>query len=414
MPDKTLNNQTSSSFLKKIINARLIHDHKIIENDVLFIQNGLIIDPQNHFFAKESSPDLVIDAKGLFVVPGFIDIQINGAFGVDFSQTSADFDEQKIKADLTKVSKGLLRTGCTSFIPTLISSEDHVYKNMLPLIGPRKGNLKNGAEILGSHVEGPFITPEKCGVHEKYKFKVLSNGFSDLENTYGSENIRNSIKLITVAPEVEGVLDNIERLVKSGITVSIGHSAATVVEAESAIKKGAKCITHLFNAMQQANPGIIGLLGTTCIKRPYYGVICDGIHVHPNSIKIAYDSHPKGAIVVTDAISAMGLPPGDYELGDIHVRKQDEKVEIVGTKTLAGSVITIDESVRNFKKFTGCSIIEAIEAATLHPAELLGIQNRKGTLNTGSDADLLFLDDDLKIIRCFIAGEEFDMKNNDC
>ncbi|CAJ0754286.1 1867_t:CDS:2 [Entrophospora sp. SA101] len=369
MPDKTLNNQTSSSFLKKIINARLIHNHKIIENDVLFIQNGLIIDPQNHFFTKESSPDLVIDAKGLFVVPGFIDIQINGAFGVDFSQTSADFDEQKVKADLTKVSKGLLRTGCTSFIPTLISSEDHVYKNMLPLIGPRKGNLKNGAEILGSHVEGPFITPEKCGVHEKYKFKVLSNGFSDFENTYGSENIRNSIKLITVAPEVEGVLDNIERLVKSGITVSIGHSAATVVEAESAIKKGAKCITHLFNAMQQANPGIIGLLGTTCIKRPYYGVICDGIH--------------------------------------------DEKVEIVGTRTLAGSVITIDESVRNFKKFTGCSIVEAIEAATLHPAELLGIQNRKGTLNTGSDADLLFLDDDLKIIRCFIAGEEFDMKNND-
>ncbi|CAJ0908003.1 21010_t:CDS:2 [Entrophospora sp. SA101] len=205
MPDKTLNNQTSSSFLKKIINARLIHNHKIIENDVLFIQNGLIIDPQNHFFTKESSPDLVIDAKGLFVVPGFIDIQINGAFGVDFSQTSADFDEQKVKADLTKVSKGLLRTGCTSFIPTLISSEDHVYKNMLPLIGPRKGNLKNGAEILGSHVEGPFITPEKC------------------------ENIRNSIKLITVAPEVEGVLDNIERLVKSGITV-INFYGKLVVE----------------------------------------------------------------------------------------------------------------------------------------------------------------------------------------
>ncbi|CAJ0751135.1 20040_t:CDS:2 [Entrophospora sp. SA101] len=222
MPDKTLNNQTSSSFLKKIINARLIHNHKIIENDVLFIQNGLIIDPQNHFFTKESSPDLVIDAKGLFVVPGFIDIQINGAFGVDFSQTSADFDEQKVKADLTKVSKGLLRTGCTSFIPTLISSEDHVYKNMLPLIGPRKGNLKNGAEILGSHVEGPFITPEKCGVHEKYKFKTL-------KNTYGSENIRNSIKLITVAPEVEGVLDNIERLVKSGITV-INFYGKLVVE----------------------------------------------------------------------------------------------------------------------------------------------------------------------------------------
>ncbi|CAJ0627560.1 13209_t:CDS:2 [Entrophospora sp. SA101] len=371
--------------------------------DVFYMPDNWIYEIIINLKEFKSSPDLVIDAKGLFVVPGFIDIQINGAFGVDFSQTSADFDEQKVKADLTKVSKGLLRTGCTSFIPTLISSEDHVYKNMLPLIGPRKGNLKNGAEILGSHVEGPFITPEKCGVHEKYKFKVLSNGFSDFENTYGSENIRNSIKLITVAPEVEGVLDNIERLVKSGITVSIGHSAATVVEAESAIKKG----------FHHRDPGIIGLLGTTCIKRPYYGVICDGIHVHPNSIKIAYDSHPKGAIVVTDAISAMGLPPGDYELGDIHVRKQDEKVEIVGTRTLAGSVITIDESVRNFKKFTGCSIVEAIEAATLHPAELLGIQNRKGTLNTGSDADLLFLDDDLKIIRCFIAGEEFDMKNND-
>ncbi|RHZ79374.1 hypothetical protein Glove_149g37 [Diversispora epigaea] len=403
--------------LKKIINGRLIRDHKIIDNDVLYICNGKIINPQDCFFSSGKLPNEIIDAEGLLIAPGFIDIQINGAFGVDFSEWH---EEDHIKNGLDKVSKGLLKYGCTSFLPTLISSKPEIYHKVLPFIKPRKGNINQGAEILGAHLEGPFIASSQYGAHDVMNIRTAPNGFDDFVKVYGllhsggRKGENQNVKLITVAPDVEGVLNSIEQLIKTGITVSIGHSSATVARAEEAIKKGANCITHLFNAMQQfhhRDPGIIGLLGTN-YPRPYYGIICDGIHVHPNSIKIAYDSHPRGAILVTDAMAAMGLPPGDYTLGDVPVRKSGKKVEVIENGKLAGSVITMDECVRNFKKFTGCSIIEAIEAATLHPAELLGIENVKGTLYPGADADLVFLDDDLKIVKCFVAGDEFCLNNN--
>ncbi|CAG8611933.1 13086_t:CDS:2 [Cetraspora pellucida] len=397
------------SCLVKIVNARLIRNHKIIDDDVLYLYNGKIIDPQTYFFTFGDLPDVVIDAKGLLVAPGFIDVQINGAFGVDFSQMQS---EEKMRKGIDNVAKGLLKYGCTSFVPTIISSGIEVYQKVLPFLKPRKGNKTNGAEILGVHVEGPFIEPSKCGAHEESHLRSASGGFSDFVKVYGLNEGKDQkdqiVKIVTVAPEVEGVSDSLEDLVRAHITVSLGHSSATVAQAELAVEKGARFITHLFNAMQQfhhRDPGIIGLLGTKRVPRPYYGIICDGIHVHQNSIKMAYDSHPEGAVLVTDAMAAMGLPPGDYTLGDIPVRKiGDERVEVIDNGRLAGSVITIDACVRNFREFTGCSIIEAVEAATLHPAELLGIQNIKGTLNIGADADLVFLDDDLRVMRQCISN----------
>ncbi|CAG8485996.1 12975_t:CDS:2 [Funneliformis mosseae] len=401
--EKTLQSRTSR--LVKIINGRIVRDHKIINDDVLYIYEGKIIDPQNHFFTYGNSPDTVINAKGLLIAPGYIDIQINGAFGVDFSVWK---DDKQMKEGLDKVAKGLLKNGCTSFVPTIVSSPKEIYHKVLPLLKPRKGNKENGAEVLGAHVEGPFITHSKQGAHKESYLRTAPNGFKDFIDIYGLYD--HAVKLITVAPDVEGALDSLEGLINFGITVSIGHSSATVAQAELAVEKGAKCITHLFNAMQQfhhRDPGIVGLLGTTRLARPFYGIICDGTHVHPNSIKIAYDSHPRGAILVTDAMAAMGLPPGEYSLGGIPVRKSgNEKVEVIDNGKLAGSVITIDACVKNFKKFTGCNVIEAIEAATLHPAELLNIQNVKGTLDVGADADIIFLDDDLNLVKCFIAGEE--------
>ncbi|CAG8484174.1 1232_t:CDS:2 [Acaulospora morrowiae] len=402
----------NTSRLIKIINGRLIRDHKIVEDDVLYIYDGKILDSQNYFFSANGDvPDEIIDAKGLLISPGFIDVQINGAFGSDFSDWQG---EENMRCNVDNVAKGLLKYGCTSFVPTIISSKSEIYQKVLPVLKTRKGNKTNGAEVLGVHLEGPFIQSSQHGAHEVSHVRTAPNGFSDFVETYGlREGNDHNIRLITVAPEVEGVLDSLKDLIRIGVTVSIGHSSATVAQAEEAVEKGAKSITHLFNAMQQfhhRDPGIIGMLGTTRIPRPYYGIICDGIHAHPNSIKIAYDSHPSGAILVTDAMAAMGLPPGDYTFGGIPVRKTaDDKVEVIKTGRLAGSVITMDSCVRNFKKFTGCSIIEAIEAATLHPAELLGIQHIKGTLHAGADADLVFLNEDLRIVRCFIAGEEIEI-----
>jgi len=153
------------------------------------------------------------------------------------------------------------------------------------------------------------------------------------------------------------------------------------------------------------DPGLVGLLGSVH-NRPFYSIIVDGVHSHPTSVNITYKSHPKGIVLITDAIEAMGLPPGHYKLGtmDVNITKEGTAY-ISGTDTLAGSVVTMDLAVRNFKKSTSCSTIEALEAATLHPAQVLGIQNKKGTLDVGADADFVLLDDSLNVQSTYINGE---------
>lgn len=420
----------------KIINARLLLNHEIVEDSYLWYQNGKIIHPQNLFFSARRDADEIIDAKGLLVVPGFIDTQINGAYGIDF----ADYEEpvEVLKKNIDTVAKGLLQYGCTAFCPTVVSSSPAVYEKVLPLLNHRKGSATGGAEILGAHVEGPFISVLKKGAHKQDVFRTAKNGIQDFDEAYGSELKKGNkaVSIMTVAPEIEGVCDAIPDLVARGITVAMGHSACRIADAEKAVTNGSNSITHLFNAMQafhHRDPGLIGVLGAADLPipekanchpaasntspdrskpdpRPFYGLICDGVHVHPNSIRIAYYSHPTGAVLVTDTLSAMGLPKGDYVLGGCEI-EVDEKggAYLKGTKTLAGSTITIDECIRNFQKFTNCPLVEAIEAATLHPARLLGIDKQKGTLNVGGDADFVFLDDstgEIRVKRVFVAGDE--------
>ncbi|KAK3814477.1 MAG: hypothetical protein J3Q66DRAFT_346568 [Benniella sp.] len=408
----------------KIVNCKILKDRQIVEKDSIWIQNGKIIDPHKFFWHQKRLPDVVLDAQGLLVVPGFIEAQINGAFGVDFS---VPLEHDAYEKALLKVNRGLLKFGTTSYCPTIVSSSAEVYHKVLPHLKPRPGSVATGATILGAHVEGPFINEARIGAHE---LKVLQasapNGFKDFKDVYGfegetpeaqkklSEEDLHCVKIITCAPELEGVMEAIPDLVKAGITVSVGHSMANISQAERAVMNGATFITHLFNAMPQfhhRDPGVIGLLGSRLdLPRPYYGLICDGIHVHPNSVKIAYDSHPEGVILVTDAMSAMGLAPGNYRLGNMNVTKEEDRVYIEKTDTLAGSVITLDACIRNFIKFTHCSLTEALEAVTLHPAVLLGIQETKGVIKPGADADLVFLSDDLFVKRVFVAGEEVDLK----
>ncbi|KAF9909234.1 hypothetical protein BX616_011249 [Lobosporangium transversale] len=334
----------------KIINCRILRDHKIVEKDAIWIQSGKIIDPHKFFWYQKRLPDVVLDAEGLIIAPGFIEAQINGAFGVDFS---VPMDHDIYEKGLLKVNRGLLKYGTTSYCPTIVSSSSSVYHRVLPHLKLRAGSAETGATILGAHVEGPFINKARIGAHELKVLQASANdGYKNFKEVYGlegetpeaqrklSDKDLNCIKIITCAPELEGVMDTIPDLVKAGITVSVGHSMANISQAERAVENGATFITHLFNAMSQfhhRDPGVIGLLGSRLdLPRPYYGLICDGIHVHPNSVKIAYDSHPKGAILITDAMSAMGLPLGNYQLGNMSVTKEDDRVYIEGTETLAG------------------------------------------------------------------------------
>lgn len=220
-----------------------------------------------------------------------------------------------------------------------------------------------------------------------------------------------NIKIVTLAPEKKYSSEVISELTKRGITVSVGHSMADICEGEAAVQNGASLITHLFNAMlpfHHRDPGLVGLLSSDKIptgKTVYFGIISDGVHTHPAALRIAHRTHPDGLILVTDAISAMGLEEGTHRIGQFAVQVRDKKAFIAGTDTLCGSIAPMDECIRTFKKSTRCSTVYALEAASLHPAKCIKITEEKGSLNYGCDADFVFLGEDLNVWSTWIAGE---------
>ena len=244
------------------------------------------------------------------------------------------------------------------------------------------------------------MSPTKNGIHNISVLQVPQEGIASLESCYGHSNLAHStpIKLVTIAPELPGALSAIQSLTSLGIIASIGHSEATYEEAKLGIKAGATLITHLFNAMKplhHRNPGIFGLLGTasSSISKPYFGIIADGIHIHPTSIKIAYNAHPEGLILVTDAMRLAGMPDGVYEwTNGSRIVKDGALLTLEENGKIAGSSAELIDCVTNFMNWTGASVTEALKAVTQTPASMLGLEGVKGSLQEGADADLVVLD----------------------
>ncbi|XP_034046728.1 N-acetylglucosamine-6-phosphate deacetylase [Thalassophryne amazonica] len=397
------NKSVSDAPITQFINCRILRKHKLQRED-LWEREGRILDPEKLFFDEQGYADHRVDCQGSIISPGFIDVQINGGYGIDFSQAS-----DNVREGVSFVAKKILEHGVTSFCPTLVTSPPAVYHKVLPTVTVHNGG-QHGAGVLGLHLEGPFISKEKKGAHpEQYLRTFQSGDIQDVMEVYG--NLDN-VAMVTLAPELENSHSIIRELCRRGITVSLGHSVANLSQAEEAVKHGASFITHLFNAMlpfHHRDPGIVGLLTSDQVpagRTVYYGMIADGIHTNPAALRIAHRAHPSGLVVVTDAVPAMGLSPGLHTLGQQVIEIQGLRAYVAGTKTLSGSIATMDMCVRHFRQASGCSTEEALEAASLHPAELLGISHKKGTLNYGSDADLVVLDDDLNIKATYISGEE--------
>ncbi|XP_028824421.1 N-acetylglucosamine-6-phosphate deacetylase isoform X2 [Denticeps clupeoides] len=423
------NKSVSDEPITQFINCRILRHHKLQRED-LWVRGGKILDPEKLFFDEEGFADYRIDCENRIIAPGFIDVQINGGYGIDFSQASDDYS-----LGIAMVAKKLLQHGVTSFCPTIVTSPPAIYQQVLPQIRVQNGG-PDGAGILGVHLEGPFISKEKKGAHPPQFIRSFNIGaIADLLEIYGQLD---NVTMVTLAPELPNSGPVIQELARRGIIVSLGHSVANLSQAEAAVLQGSTFITHLFNAMlpfHHRDPGIVGLLTSEKVpaqNRIFYGMIADGIHTHPAALRIAHRAHPKGLVLVTDAVPAMGLPAGCHSLGqqEIHIDglhayvagvyilslgEHESCHELIlilmktfdpGTTTLSGSIATMDMCVRHFRDASGCSEEAALEAASLHPAELLNLTHCKGTLDYGSDADFVVLDESFTVRETYIAGQQ--------
>jgi N-acetylglucosamine-6-phosphate deacetylase len=330
-----------------------------------------------------------IDAGGLLAAPGFIDLQVNGGFGHDFTA-----DPTSIWA----VGERLAEGGVTAFLPTIVSSplETIAAARATLAHGPPAGYT--GAWPLGLHLEGPFLNPEKRGAHNPAHLCPPDRAAAADWST------ENGVLMATLAPELAGALDLVADLVARGVVVSAGHSMADHEQGLAAIDSGVRYATHLFNAMPplgHREPGLVAAL--LLDQRVTVGLIPDGLHVAPAMIELVWRLVGPGRLsIVTDAMAALGMPPGRYPLADREI-----EVDATAARTseghLAGSVITLAQGVRNLVAFNGCRAAEAIASVTLTPARLLGLADR-GALAPGATADLVLLTEDLAVEAIFVRG----------
>lgn len=368
--------------ITRFYNIHVLRQHQILHED-LWIQNEQICLPCQ-------AADQEIDGKGLLIVPGFIDIQVNGGFGYDFSSHPESIRE---------VARRLPQHGVTSFLPTLISLPPSQYPSCITCLQP--SSAPQSAHNLGIHLEGPFISPLYRGVHPVTN---LQDDLNELLTIYGTLH---GVKLITLAPELPHALSAIQMLNQQGIIVSAGHTNATSEEIKHSIKAGLKMVTHVFNAMRpfhHREPGVIG----EALTNPSlsYSIIADKQHVHSITLNIAYKCHSKDLILTTDAVAALGCPSGTFTLGPLTIAIKDNQAVLPESNQLAGGMTSLDECLRRFIASTNCPLIDALEAVSLRPAKLLGIPS-KGHLNPGADADFVLLDHQLRVKACYVAGQHY-------
>ena len=326
-----------------------------------------------------------LDATGLRVVPGFIDLQCNGAVGIDLSTEPER---------LWEVAEALPRWGVTAWLPTIVTSPPDIRHRALAALRAGPPDDRPRAVPLGLHLEGPFLNPDRRGAHPSEHLVTPD------PRLIADESWPGAVALVTLAPELPGALDVVRELVAAGIVASAGHSNATAAEARAGIDAGMTYVTHLFNAMaplHHREPGLAGVALTD--DRVRAGIIADGLHVDPTMLALAARALGNRLTVVTDAVAALGAPTGTVSLGTQQAEATNGEVRLPDG-TLAGSTLSMDEAVRNL---TSVPPDAAVRAATSTPAAVLSDRSR-GTLTPGARGDAVLLDPKGQVAATVIAG----------
>lgn len=363
----------------------------VVVVDAAFVDADVVVDETRIAAVAPRGVDArqVVDATGCSVLPGFVDLQVNGAIGVDFTTDPGRIGE---------VATFLARCGVTSFMPTVISSSASDTDLALTTLRSWFRDARHGARSLGVHMEGPFLNPARAGAHPVHRLRPPS-----LTEVQGWRR-DNGVGMVTIAPELPQALAVIEHLVAGGVAVCAGHTEAGVAEMNAAVSVGLRGTTHLFNAMSPISARSPGAAGATLADTTLMaGLIVDGLHVDPAMVRLAWRAMgPSRIALVTDAISALGLPYGAYSIGETHVVVDDRGAR-TADGTLAGSVLHFDQAVRNLIAFTGCTLAEASVSASATPARLAGHRDI-GRLAPGYAADIVLLDENCEVVVTMVQG----------
>ena len=384
--------------MKTVITAaRLFTPLDCIESPVVVVEDGRFLSVGSRLEMEVPQDARQFDFPDAVLVPGFIDIHIHGGASHDVMETDS--------SALVAIERHMARHGVTSYLPTTVTAPQDRIVRALEFLGKKISCLDysdGGARPLGIHLEGPFISHAKRGVHPpEHLVQPSPQMFEKYWQASGG-----TLRMMTIAPELPGAIDTIQYAKKAGVQSSIGHSNAIYSEARQAIDAGADHATHTFNAMRPLDhrePGILGAVLTD--DRITADIIADGIHTEPSVVKLFLNAKgPDRAILITDAISATGMTEGKYKLGPFEVDVKDGRCEYQGK--LAGSVLTLDRAVRNVMTFADWKLQQAARLASLNPARVLGIADQKGTIRVGNQADVVTLTPKSEVMQTFIAGNK--------
>ena len=375
-----------------LVNGRIYSGHQILDNHAVVIADGRI----DRVIPLEALPADVEqrDMSGAIIAPGFIDLQLNGCGGVQFND---DIEALSVET-LEIMQRANEKSGCTSFLPTLITSSDELMQRAIETM--RAYLQKHQHQALGLHLEGPWLSKAKKGTHNPALIRLPDAAMVQ----YLCENA-DVITKVTLAPENAG-RDVIRQLTEAGIIVSAGHSNATYEEAKAGFSAGVSFATHLYNAMPTfagREPGLIGALFDS--PDVYCGIIADGLHVHYANVRNAKRIKGDKLVLVTDATAPAGAAISEFIFAGKTIYYRDGLC-VDENGTLSGSALTMIEAVQNSVEHVGIALDEALRMASLYPARAMGVERQLGSIDAGKIANLTVFTRDFKIIKTFVNGDD--------